>query len=280
MINHFESIGVTYGDVGVRLPNGVFRSLSDSIKSRGGNTNIQQVAFAYTYLVTISFLYKYTCFVDTDSGVYVQSGDIKELLGYSRITKSIDKVIKKGGILDSVGLTSTTKDYPVRFITNPHETLNGIPIREFITIGELDDNDILYSAIKSVVKNRNYEIKEPLFLTSEYSENIYGTLYGTERTHEIKLKEFLAFLADDELSNIDFLIYGYIKSRCKGYVGNKKSIAVYKIISEIGIDRSTFYNHIELLKKKKYISVNHKDWKMKGKGYMEMLANEYIWLGL
>ena len=279
MKEHFQNIELAYGDVSVRLPNDIFRKLSENIKNKSGKTNIQQATFAYGYLVAISFLYKYTHFVDTESGVYVQNGDIKELLGYSRMTKSIDKIVKKDGILDGIGLTSTTSDYPVRFVTHPTELLNGIPIRDFITISELTEDDILYDAIKNTVKNRNYEIKEPLFLTTERDDNIYGTLYGTERTHEITLKEFIAFAFDEELDNIDFLIYGYMKSRCKGHKGNMRSIAVYKIIHEIGIDRSTFYNHIELLKKKKYIDVNHMAWRKKGEKYIDMSANEYVWIG-
>lgn len=276
MKEHFEGIEYLYGKSGVRLPNGIFRDLSVSIKNKSGSTNIQQVAFAYVYLITASLLYKYAHFVDVDNSTYIQNSDIKELLGYNRTTKSIDKVIKKNGILDELGLTSTTKDYPVQFFTNKEEKINNIPLREFITIGGLDNK----SVIKDIVKNRNYEVKEPLFLTTGYGENDYGTLYSIERTHEITIREFITFVFDDEMNNIDFLIYGYLKSRCKGYVNDMKSMAVYKIIMEIGIDRSTFYEHLELLKKKKYIEVNHKEWRMKGEKYKRMEANEYFWKGV
>jgi hypothetical protein len=280
MKKHFEDIGYQDGNASVRLPNSIFRDLSTSIKNKSGSTNIQQVAFAYVYLVTTAFLYKYAHFVNIDNGTYIQNSDIKELLGYNRSTKTIDKVIKKNGILDELGLTTTTKDYPVRFVMNPEENVNGIPLREFITIDELNVNDINYTTIKGIVKNRNYEVKEPLFLTTGYEGSDYGTLYGIERTHEITLKEFMAFIFDEGLNNIDFLIYGFMKSRCKGYKDNMKAMAVYKIVLEIGIDRSTFYEHLESLKKKKYIKVNHKEWKMKGEKYRDMEANEYFWLGV
>jgi hypothetical protein len=281
MIEHFEELKHQDGKTNVRLPNNIFRCLSTNIKNKSGSINIQQVAFSYVYLITNALLYKYAHFVSIDNGTYIQNSDIKELLGYNRGTKSIDKVIKKNGILDELGLTLTTKEYPIYYTINPQEKINDIPLREFTTINERSDvNDINYSKIKKIVKNRNYEIKEPLFITKEFEDSEYGTLYNIERTHEITIKEFITFISDNELNNIDFLIYGYLKSRCKGYRGNLKAIALYKMVCEIGIDRSAFYDHLELLKKKKYIAVNHKEWKMKGEKYKDMESNEYIWLGV
>lgn len=278
--NHFENIEYLHGKANVRLPNSIFRDLSTAIKSNKGNINIQQVAFAYVYLVTVSLLYKYAHFVDIDNDSYISNADIKELLGYNRTTKSIDKVIKKNGILDQLNLTKTTKDYPVRFETNTSEKINNIPIREFFTIKDLSENDVSYDELKRVVKNRNYEIKEPLFLTTENGDNDYGTLYSVERTHRIDIDEFLKFIFDDELDNIDFLMYGFFKAKCKGYPEDKKAIAVYKITIELGIDRTAFFKHLELLKNKGYIAVNHKDWKMKDDKYKKMEANEYFWKGV
>ena len=277
---HFENIKYQDENANIRLPNNIFKYLSDSIKNKSGSTNIQQVAFSYAYLITNAFLYKYAHYVDIDNGTYIQNSDIKELLGYNRKTKTIDKIIKKNGILDKLGLTETIKDYPIRFITNPKEHINDIPLREFIVISELNIDDINYNTIKNIVKNRNYEINEPLFLTTGFKDSEYGTLYNIERTHEITLKEFIKFIFDEELNNIDFLIYGFLKSRCKGYKDNMKAMAVYKIVLEIGIDRSTFYEHLEILKRKKYIKVNHKEWKVKGEKYKNMEANEYFWLGV
>lgn len=278
--NHFGNIEYLHGKANVRLPNSIFRDLSTAIKSNNGSTNIQQVAFAYVYLVTVSLLYKYAHFVDIDNDSYISNADIKELLGYNRTTKSIDKVIKKNGILDQLNLTKTTKNYPVRFEMHPNDRINNIPIREFFTINDLSENDVSYSELKRIVKNRNYEIKEPLFMTTENGDNDYGTLYSMERTHRIDIDEFLKFIFDDEMNNIDFLMYGFFKAKCKGYPEDMKAIAVYKITLELGIDRTTFFKHLELLKGKGYVEVNHKDWKMKDDNYKKMEANEYFWKGI
>lgn len=280
MMNHFE--GIYNQDVlsSVRLPNSIFKTLSKCIRNKNGSTNIQQVAFGYSYLVAVAFLYKYTYFVDLDNQTYVQNKDIKELLGYSRDTKTIDRVIKKDGLLDKLHLTLTTREYPVRYTIDKEETINKIPLREFVLISELKSDDINYAKFKKIIKNKNYVVKEPLFLTSGYEGSEYGTLYSIERTHKITIKEFLTFLRSDDFNNIEFLIYGFLKSRCFGRKNNMYSVPIYKIISEVGIDRSTFYTYLENLKRKNYIKVIHKEWKTKGDNFKKMEANDYIWLGV
>lgn len=110
MYEHFEGIKKLYGDsANVQIPNDIFKLLSSKIKNKNCSTNIKQVSFAYLYIILVSFLYKYTNFVYIDNGTYIQNTDIKELLGYSKTTKSIDSIIKKNGILDNIGLTITTK---------------------------------------------------------------------------------------------------------------------------------------------------------------------------
>jgi len=274
---HFESIKHLYGDTSIQMPNSIFKKLSSSIKSKNGNTNIQQVAFAYSYLVVISFLYKYAHFVDVENSTYIQNNDIKELLGYNRSTKTIDKVIKKGGILDSMCLTNTTKEYPVQFTNNNEEKINGIPIREFAMIDDIDKEGVVYNKIKSIVKNRNYEIKEPLFMTEEYEDNEYGTLYSYANTHTISIDEFLIMTFDDEIDNIDFLMYGYFKSKCRGFKNNMRQLSLNKITTDVGMDKSTFYKHLQILKEREYIDVNHKGWRT---NIENIELNEYFWRGV
>lgn len=259
MYRHLESIEFMYGEnAHVQIPNDIYKTLSSHIKNKNGSTKIQQSSFAYSYTIMIAFLYKYTFYVDVDKETYIQNADIKELLGYNRNTKSIDHIIKKDGLLDFTGLTKTIKDYPVSFATNNDEQINEIPIREFTTINSLDKTDDEYKKIKKVVKNRNYEIKEPVFLF-EYNDDL-GTLYEYSNTHKVTIKEFMKFLDDEELNNIDFSIYCFIKSKCAGLAKNTKAIGLHIITSEIGISKDAFYAHLDILKKKGYIEVKHKGW--------------------
>lgn len=277
MYEHFKNIERLYGECYVQMPNGIFRDLSDGIKNKE-EANIQQISFAYVYLVTISFLYKYAHFVDLDNGTYIQNSDIKQILGYNKTTKTIDKLIKRGGILEDLGLISTTKKYPVyvEYTENKSENLS---MREFVTIDMIDKNFSNYKKIKSIVKNKNYEIKEPTFFF-QYKEDV-GSLYNYERTHKITLKEFINLVFEEDMDNIEILLYFFFKYKCYGLKRNMKSLALYKIILEIGISRDAFYKYLNNLKDRGFVNVSHKGWYVAGKKHNKNIeANEYYFKGI
>jgi DNA-binding transcriptional ArsR family regulator len=278
MIEHFNSLQELYGeDAYIQMPNHIFQDLC-VIKNKNSSTNIQQSSFAYAYLVTIAFLYKYAHFVDVDNGTYIQNKDIKQILGYGKTTKSIDHIIKKGGFLDSIGLTETTKNYPIQFIQS-REEINGFLARDFITIDMIGNDYVNYNLIRKIVKNKNYEVKEPIFFF-EYKNNL-GTLYEYSNTHKITIKEFIRLIYDDSLDNIDFMMYCFFKSKCFGFKGHSKEIALYKISLGLGIGKDAFYNHLAKLKEKGYLEVNHKSFKMAGEKHDNSIeANEYIFKGV
>lgn len=240
-----------YGNCQIQIPNHVFKEVSSKSK------NIQQMSFAVSYVVTISLLYKYAHFVDTENNTYIQNSDIKEILGYNKKTKSIDVFIKKGGYLEELGLISTTKNYPVSF-SNTNESINDIPVIEFECINDIDTESILYKRVKSIVKNRNYEIREPVFFFNNNDDT--GTLYEYSNTVKITLKEFLYFMNDDNFDNIDFVLYLYFKWQCEGLQYDTKSLSFSCIEQDIKIGNDAFYNHIKKLQSSKLLFVSHKGW--------------------
>ena len=270
MYEHFNNIRNLYGKAYVQMPNGIFNDLAKI------NQNIQQISFCFSYLVTIAFLYKYAHFVDLDNGTYVQNSDIKQILGYNKTTKTIDKFIKKNGVLEELGLIATTKDYPVE-VEYTEEKVNNINMREFKTISMLNADNIHYNMIKGIVKNRNYEIREPLFFF-EYNDDI-GTLYNYENTFEITLDEFMMFVYEESLDNTDFFLYCYLKSKCYGLKYNMKQMALVNIINDLCIGKDAFYGHLNKLKEKGFVEVNHKGWRT-GEAESEIEANDYYFKGI
>lgn len=264
MKHHFENMKFLYGEnISVQLPNSIFLLLAKNTKDS------RQASFCYAYLVAVASLYKYAHYVDLDKKTYIQNSDIKQLLGYSKTTKSIDYLIKKDGVLDSLGLTETTKDYPIRFDFDKDDDINGIHIREFTTINDCDDE-----YVKSIVKNRNYTVKEPLFLTTGYDDRDFGTLYSLENTHEITINEIMMMFTD-LIDTLDFMIYAYLKSMCKGMKKNKSRISLETIYSDTYIPSITFYRHIKNLENNNLLNVLHQGWKAK-----DYSSNEYIWMGI
>lgn len=276
MIEHIDNIEKIYGKAYVQIPNGIFRDLSESIKSRS-KTNIQQVSFSYSYLIINAFLYKYAHYVDVDNGTYLQNSDLKQILGYDKTTKTIDKVIKKNGILEEMGLVSSTKSFPVSVVYT-HEMENGIKFREFILSETMDKSSDEYKSIKSIVKNRNYEIREPRFLF-EYKGEV-GSLYDYSNTHRVNIKEFLTLLKGEQFDNIDTMLYFYFKSKCYGLKYNKKSIPLSIIAKDLSIGQDSYYVRLERLEKSNYISAKRKGWKVLQPHEIQAEANDYTFKGI
>lgn len=255
------------------MPNKIFRKLSKNIKNKNGSTNIMQSSFAYAYLVSIGFLYKYAHFVDLNNESYLQNSNIKEMLGYSRTTKSIDNIIKKNGVLESIGLIKTTKDFPVSVVYSNDE-YNKMKIRDFKTLNMLDKDNDLYKKVRSIVKNRNFEIKEPTFMFKY--DGCAGTLYDYSNSHKVTISEFIEIISDPQLDNIDLMLYFYFKSKCKNYKNNKRSLSLSEITNEIGIGKDAFFSHLKIAENKNMIFVNHKGWFNGVSGE----KNEYQFIGV
>lgn len=270
MYEHFKNIENLYGKAYVQMPNGIFRDLKTI------NTNIQQISFCFSYLVTVAFLYKYAHFVDIDNGTYIQNSDIKQILGYNKTTKTIDKYIKKNGVLEVMNLLETTRNYPVSAEYIKEKT-NNVNMRDFKTINMLDTDSIDYKMIKSIVRNNNYNIRIPKFLF-EYKGDL-GTLYNYDNTFRVDLSEFMTFMYNADLDNTDFLLYCYFKSKCFGHRGNEQQIPLNRIISDVGIKKDAYYNHLNKLENEKFIEVIHKGWQV-GSEEEDVEANDYCFKGV
>lgn len=227
----------------------------------------------YSYIVLVSILYKYSYFVNIDGCYYVQNGDIKEILGYSRTTKTVDKIIKRNGLLDSIGVTLTTNNFPVSFSINKDEDINNIPIREYNMIDDL--NSYEKSKIKNIVKNRNYNIKEPVFLTSQFNNREYGTMYDYTLTHKITISELIKMFSKCKSSVGEFTVYSFIKSRVMGGHNAELSLSIFN--DDLRISKQTFYNSIKNLKINRFINVYHVGWQNGDSD--ELKSNSYSIIG-
>lgn len=271
MIEHIENIRNIYGNAYVQIPNDIFRNISSGKDS--DKSNINQISFAYCYVLVISFLYKYAHFVDFENNTYIQNSNIKEMLGYGKTTKSIDSVIKRNGLLDSKGITETIKNFPIG-VNYIDDTINEMRMREFVYIEDIKGTDE-YKKIKEIVKNRNYEIKEPVFFF-ENNDDV-GTLFEYSNTHRIDIDEFLYLLKSKDLDNIDTLLYFFFKYKCYGRKGDVYSISLSRITNEIGVSKDCFYRHFEKLEKRSIVTSKRKSWHPKSEDFE---ANEYIFKGI
>lgn len=270
MIDSFISINELEGDnAHVQIPNSIFSEIERGIFEYKGKKDVRQVAFAYTYILSVAILYKYCKFVDVDNDTYTQKSDMKKFLGYSKTTKTVDYLIKKGGMLENIGILETSKDIPIYY--NSKFRKDDIGDYDFMMMSEVDDDD--KELISKIVKNRNYEIQKPIFLFC--NDGDLGTLYDYSNTHRVEVRELVEMI-NKGFDVVDMLIYFYIKSRCKINVTSRRRLSLSIIFSDIGIGNNAFYSRIDKLQKLGIIKVDHKGWSNTGTGE----SNDYKFIGM
>lgn len=191
------------------VPNEIFEDLINNDKL----TLVQNRAFTYSYYYMISSLYRYCKYMGDK--MYSQA-DIKEGLGYSSTNKKLDFIIKKDGVLDDMGYTSTTTDFPMQWYL---EEDTNHPL--FRSIMELKDSEE-YSEMLKDKNYKNFKVKYPIkaFYRDGIVKQVFdGSFYDKSNTHMITTKRFDKII---ETSGVmGFYVYGFIKYKSdkfsKGY---------------------------------------------------------------
>lgn len=223
------------------LPNEIFGDLLTSIKS------FDKRAFAYSYYAYITYLYRYCKYIDSNGNRTTQA-DIKQYLGYSPINKPVDSIIKKNGILDSIGYTMTTTDYPISWQINEYNDV------EFTTI-----NDIKEGIINRSVKENTYKCKMPVkafYRNTETNSSICdGTFFDVANTHSINYNIMERIIQDKQLGVKGLYIYGFLKHKSQFYkIGYQ---ATYdKLSQELGSIYRTLVKYIRRLEEIGLIAVD------------------------
>jgi hypothetical protein len=198
------------------------------------NKGSSHVAFAYSYYYFISWLFRY-CKYDK---VKVDVKLTKQSLGYHKDNKDINYIIKKNGVLDEIGYTLSSIDYPIVW------ELDGE--LEFTYLSDLD------SDIKKIlmdVNGRNYKIKYPvkgLWRTDESAKEGYqdGTFFDVSNTHMIPFEVFI-YCMENDLGVLGFYLYSYLSYRCQWF--EEFNSSVERISETIGYSINTTERYISKL---------------------------------
>lgn len=151
------------------IPDNLFRMLKDNIKPN-------HITFAYSYYCMVTYLYKYAKYK-----VHLYNNeDIKELLGYHKLTKGLDYLIKKNGLLEQLGLIKTVKDFPIDYHYKNGST-------HYIMYSESEEKKIM---------SRKYSVKFPINLDSS--------------THKIPVEVFLFCISQEDIGCNGFYLYSYM----------------------------------------------------------------------
>lgn len=257
-----ETMGYNKKEHYLLMPNEVFEIMVKDVELN--RKNAPHIAFAYSYLFLITWLYRYAKY-GMMASQDITKANLFRLLGVSSTSKEYDYIIKKAGVLDRLGLTATLSytEAPIRWRTT-EEDRHGYP--EFFCFNELDES------IKKIMLNgqttKRLQIKEPLLATgfrnplneSGCDEEYNGTFYeeGKQYTHLIDFEVFLECMSNKKLGYSAFYLYAFMKSR----MGADSVVA-------ISLDGITKYSGVLPSTRDKYLR------ELKGFGLIGCLPENY-----
>ncbi|MEK4387533.1 hypothetical protein MKZ25_17455 [Solibacillus sp. FSL W7-1464] len=223
----------------VFLPNEIFDDLLDYLKSG------TQVAYAYNYLYLTQFLYRNCKYFNIKALIDVKM--IKQVLGYSESNRTMNFITKKGGLLDNIGYTESTKDFPLGWDFKkaegealsfsmasdmPKEMLPPIPKMFF-----------LKKPLKAFERTILKQDKETNELVEEH---IQGTFYDVSNTHSVDFDVFMYCMANEELGTVGFYLYSWLKHNNDIFGGY--DVSYEKLCAETGLARTTMIQYLNALK--------------------------------
>lgn len=225
----------------INLPNSIFSDLQQS------EIKVNHIPFAYAYYYLVSYLY-YNCLHIKDDHTLFDVKCIKQALGLSPIYKKIDYIIKKEGLLDQIGYTESSTDYPLKKFYDEDGVIN------FQMLSDLK-KDPLFSHIN----NKNFKIKFPVkaFYSCQEARDddiLDGHFYDFHNTHKLIFEEFTSIINNPKLGLLGFYLYGYFKMMHDKF--DEYKITYSQIKDNIGIIQSTIEKYIKALVEENYLYIS------------------------
>lgn len=240
------------GQDSVYLSNRNFTTLHKLVESKKLKNNHISFAFSYLYLQNYMFRYaKYDQFVP-------QTGEIKEMLGYSPTQQALDYIIKKGGLLDKEGMTSTIFDFPViqewednqpviTMLSSFNEMTSGYGSQWRKERGIKTNQSCKFPVYAFVGENEKFN--------GEFSlNNQGGSFFELSNTTKLDVKTFLYCMSNSDLESTGFYLYSYLKWKCDCIEGEIYGIGYERLARETGLKVTTVKKYIKLLRQYNLVS--------------------------
>lgn len=185
------------------------------------------IAFAFTYLVNITWVYRYLKYENILSSTENTPAELLKIVsGISKTTRTMDYITKKDGLLDHSKLTENigVSDIPF-WIDYSHEDVI------ITTIGEALADDVKINS--SYGGRRNFVIKKPTFFLTQ-KEN---------KRNSFHIDYFILYylLAEENLTNVDFYVYCYFKMKNQ-YFGEQYNESYESLTNSLGLERKMIIN--------------------------------------
>lgn len=224
----------------VFLPNEIFDDLLDYL------TSGTQVAYAYSYLYLTQFLYRNCKYFNTKA--LIDAKVIKQVLGYSESNRTMNLITKKGGLLDNIGYTESTKDFPLGWGFKPAEgeglsfaMASDMPKETLPPIPKMFFLKKPLKAFERTILKQDKKTNELVAVEAQ------GTFYDVSNTHSVDFDVFMYCMANEELGTVGFYLYSWLKHKNDIFKGGY-DVSYEKLCAETGISRRTMIQYLDALK--------------------------------
>ena len=237
----------------VFMPNEIFEDL------QAYTIDSSHVAYAYSYMYLTHFLYRNCKYFNVKT--LLDGNIIKQILGYSKSNRTMNYITKKGGLLDDIGYTTATKNYPIswQFKKESGEDL------EFIMYEEIGAEVLLPIPKMFFLKYPIKALEDRFIEKTTYTDDgereveeyeLRGTYFDVEQTHSVDFYVFMYCMSKKKLGVIAFYLYSWIKHRNDIFEGGY-DVPMTKLSEETGINRRSLIKYMDLLKGYRMISFQH-----------------------
>lgn len=237
-------------EVKIFMPNEIFDDLQNQMK------DATHIAYAYSYMYLIHFLYRNCKYFNIPT---VLNGDvIKEILGYKKSNRTMNYItIKDEGLLDQMGYTKSTKDYPMSWTLEDKEL-------SFFNSSDVDEyTKHLFPTVpkkfflKYPIKGMDNRIIDRVIEGGEIEEiEMLGTFFDIDNTHEIDFNVFMFCMSKKKLGVVAFYLYSWLKYKNDWHDAGY-DVPLTKLSDETGIPRRTMIQYMDLLKGYKMVDFQH-----------------------
>ncbi len=250
----------------IYIPNEIF----DDLKNNNDINSAAHTAFSFSYIYLATWLYRYAKhngIIEATSSTKEGTISMKEILGYNQMTKGLDYLIKKNGVLEKMGYLSTVKDYPISAIFEDG----------YLEFSMLSDLEV---EMQNYVKNRSsrkYTIKFPVKAFYRFNDNDEdGTFFDISNTTLIPIEVFLFCMSNDQLGCDAFYCYSYLQYQNQLFK-NGYDVSLENLALETGFNIRTLKNYLHLLKGYRMIQcIHNQDYFALGMKKEHRKANTYI----
>ncbi len=257
----------------VGIPNDIFEILSKDEELM--NAKAPHVAVAYSYVYLTAWLYQYAKYSLPNEITDITN--LKEIIGFSRVEKRINYIIKKDGVLDRLGITKTIPfdEAPVEYTWEDGFFIGFTTYKEWLA--EQHPQDVSDWREMGVIKNTiRKQVKYPIFGEDNREvngEELAGTFYEWGDSHAIPFDVFLACMTNDDLGCTAFYIYAYLYSRCS-MNGGQIEVSLDRMIEITGVRQKTLNKYLGALKSYGLVKCYPADYII-GKGNIQTGASVY-----